>query len=239
MKPLIGITGRSVLCEDIDFIPKRLAGTRVDLHFRDYALRVAEADGVPVQLTSSADPHELMNRLDGVVLSGGSDIGPDRYGRTPEPELGVIDPDRDSFEWAILQMAVQRGTPVFGICRGLQLINVFFGGTLNQDLGLSRSLHDGPHTDPEYRFHEVTMVEDTLGSLLYGTSVDVTSAHHQSIQRLGEGLVAAGHAHDGTVEIVESTRHPILGVQWHAEWGVLNDPGFHWLVESSTAREGS
>lgn len=239
MKPLIGITGRSLLCEDIDFIPKRLADTRIDLHFRDYALRVTEAGGVPVQLTSTANPHELMDRLDGLVLSGGSDIAPERYGSSPEPELGVLDPDRDSFEWSLMDIAVRRGVPVFGICRGLQMINVFFGGTLIQDLGPSRHLHDGPHTDTAYRFHEVSIAEGTLGSEVYGTRLDVTSAHHQAVMELGKDLVAAGHSPDGIVEVLESTRHPILGVQWHAEWALLKDPGFHWLVESSTARVGS
>lgn len=239
MKPWIGITGRSIPCEDIEFIPRRLTGTAIDLHFRDYAIRVAEAGGIPVQLSSSAHPGQIMERLDGLLLSGGNDIEPRRYGQSPDPLLGTVDPVRDEFEWALLESAVQHGKPVFGICRGMQLINVFFGGSLVQDLGDLAPTHDGPHSDLEYRFHPVTTIAGTRAASVYGSQVAVTSAHHQAVDAVGSGLRVSGHAEDGTIEIVEAVDRPILGVQWHGEWTKDLDPGFSWLTATSSLREGN
>jgi len=238
VKPWIGITGRSIPCEDIEFIPRRLTGTAIDLHFRDYAIRVAEAGGVPVQLSSSADPEQMMERLDGLLLSGGNDIDPRRYGQSPDPRLGIVDPVRDEFEWALLDNAVHQGKPVFGICRGMQWINVYFGGSLVQDLGEMTPMHDGPHTDLEYRFHSVTTIAQTRAARVYGSHLSVTSAHHQAVDTVGSGLKVSGYAEDGTIEIVEAVDRPILGVQWHGEWTKDLDPGFSWLTATSSRREG-
>ena len=236
MKPWIGITGRSILCEEIDFIPRRLAGTKIDLHFHDYALRIAQAGGTPVQLSSSGDPDELLDRLDGLLLSGGNDIEPHLYGQEPDQRLGPVDSERDSFEFALVQQAVRRGIPVLGICRGMQLINVYFGGTLIQDLGSAVPTHDGPHTDLAYRFHAVTTVPGTRARDVYGETVEVASAHHQAVDVVGDGLVVSGHAADGTIEIVESQTAPVMGIQWHGEWSTEIDRGIVWLTNASSTR---
>ena len=130
-RPLIGISGRrwpaSTLGENV---PAAMRGLEFDLHFTDYPQSVALAGGLPVELTRDADADEMVAHLDGLVLTGGADLDPEHYHEAPDEDLGPLEPDRDAWEMALLAAARQSGIPVLAICRGLQLVNVVFGGTL-------------------------------------------------------------------------------------------------------------
>ncbi|MFN8080153.1 MAG: gamma-glutamyl-gamma-aminobutyrate hydrolase family protein [Kineosporiaceae bacterium] len=236
--PLIGLTGRRLHGHQIPEVPAKLATALIDVHFCDYADEVAAVGGVPVQLTPAAAVPELVSRLDGLLLSGGSDIDPYRYGHEPIGALERIDPERDAFELALIEAAMADGLPILGICRGLQLLNVARGGTLIQHLEDSpdRRVHlfgAGPRW---HLVHEVRTEPDSLARRLYGDSVRTTSSHHQAVDVTGAGLRVTGRAADGVIEILELPGHPVLGVQWHPEWHRDHDPAFAWLVDQAARR---
>lgn len=151
-------------------------------------------------------------RLDGLVVAGGPDVEPVRYGAEPGPRTGPPARERDAWELALIRAALDSGTPLLGICRGMQLLNVALGGTLVQHL-------DG-HVEAVgvFGWHPVTPVAGTLYASLVPEESSVPTYHHQSVDRLGDGLVVSAHAHDGTAEAVELPDPAwVLGVQWHPE----------------------
>lgn len=226
MGPVIGVT--STLKEDTEASATRPLGSfvRADL---DYVSGVEQAGGVPVVLPPLAgDPEEaaraMASRLDGLLLSGGSDLHPQMYGEREHPSLGETISERDSFEIEIFRIALQAEMPVFGICRGMQLMNVALGGSLYQDMPseLADGGVDHRQTDPKWVPRHAVELEP--GSETRGVaglqSVRVNSYHHQSVKRLGDGLVISGRSEDGVPEALESEDMRgrwLLGVQWHAE----------------------
>lgn len=152
----------------------------------------------------------LRDDYDGLVLCGGNDINPAYYN---EEMNGTVDIDyeRDTVEFALLKAFVDAGKPVFGICRGCQLINVFFGGTLYQDM----QNHAAP--SEKYPVHGVTAVKGSTIERLYGTDFIVNTCHHQAIKTPGDGLKITLTAADGTVEGAEHRTLPVFAVQWHPE----------------------
>jgi gamma-glutamyl-gamma-aminobutyrate hydrolase PuuD len=185
---------------------------------RTYPDVVIAAGGVPVLLPPLVEAAAAVDRLDAVVLSGGPDVGPDRYGADPHLRTGAPRPERDAAEIAVLRRALERGIPVLGVCRGVQLLNVALGGTLVQHLPDAVG-HAGHNPAPGV-FGTTTVTLDPGGRVgaAVGPSVSVQCHHHQAIDRLAEGLVVTGRAADGTVEAVELDGHPfVLGVQWHPE----------------------
>lgn len=150
---------------------------------------------------------------DGLILTGGSDVDPKYYNEPVDGAVG-IDNERDAAEFAILEAFVAVGKPVMGICRGHQLINVFFGGSLYQHLPES-DLHRS--ATGEKIVHEVTAIHDSILDKLYGTLFAVNSTHHQAVKNLGIGLRATAYWADKYVEAYEHTSLPVLGVQWHPE----------------------
>jgi putative glutamine amidotransferase len=166
----------------------------------------------------------VIHSLDGLLLSGGSDLDPGYYGEEAVPELGVTLPERDAFEIALVGMALRRGMPVFGICRGMQVLNVALGGTLYQDLpsqwerDLLKHRQDTPKWQPT---HEVSVEDGSyIAEVMDRELVKVNSYHHQGIKDLAEGLVVTGRSSDGVIEAVEAgdiSERWLLGVQWHAE----------------------
>ena len=224
MPPIIGIT--ATLKEDVDAVAERPLGrfVRADL---DYVEGVAGAGGAPVVLPPTGDERAaeaVIQSLDGLLLSGGSDLDPGYYAEEPVPELGVTLPERDAFEMALVGMALRRGMPVFGICRGMQVLNVALGGTLYQDLPSQwerdplKHRQDTPKWQPT---HEVRVNDGSYIAKVMGReSVKVNSYHHQAIKDLAEGLIVTGRSSDGVIEAVEAvdlSERWLLGVQWHAE----------------------
>lgn len=212
---------------------------------KDYLRSVEKAGAVPLVLAAVAPEHvpALLERIDGLVFSGGADLDPALYGAAPHPRLGRIARERDDFEIALLTAAVERDLPCLCICRGHQLLNVALGGTLVQDIP-SELAGSGDHDPAKARAetsHDVALVPGTrLHAILGGQpQVAVNSFHHQSIRDLAPGLVISARApQDGVIEGVEQPdRRFVLGVQWHPESFWREDPGFdplfRALVEAS------
>ncbi|MFE8945639.1 gamma-glutamyl-gamma-aminobutyrate hydrolase family protein [Streptomyces sp. NPDC007856] len=182
-----------------------------------YPRLVQRAGGLAAMLPPDAPERaaETVARLDGLVIAGGPDVDPDRYGAEREPRTGPPALARDAWELALIEAALDAGTPVLGICRGMQLLNVALGGTLVQHL-------EG-HAEVVGVFggHPVKPVPGTLYAGIVPEETTVPTYHHQAVDRLGAGLVPSAYAADGTVEAVElpADRGWVLGVQWHPEMG--------------------
>ncbi|GAA3444792.1 gamma-glutamyl-gamma-aminobutyrate hydrolase family protein [Planomonospora venezuelensis] len=184
-----------------------------------YVEHVARAGGQPVILPPAGDPAALAGRLDGLIVAGGGDLDPARYGEPPHERTGYIRGFRDDAELGLVQAALDTGLPFLGVCRGLQVLNTVLGGTLHQHVP-DLVGHDG-HAPAPGRFGRLPVrlapgsrMEEILGA----GSADVAHYHHQSADRLGDGLTATAHAEDGTVEAVELAGHPFAcAVQWHPE----------------------
>jgi putative glutamine amidotransferase len=184
-----------------------------------YVQQVAAVGGIPVLLPPLPGVAQAVSRLDGLILTGGGDIAPGRYGESPHPRTTRVSEPRDAAELELLGAALDAQLPVLGICRGMQLLNVARGGTLRQHLP-----EDSGHA-PEpgsYGSHPVRVAPGTrLASILGdGAGVNVPTAHHQAVGTLGDGLVATAWAQDGIVEAVElgGSGSPFaVAVQWHPE----------------------
>ncbi|MBB4660658.1 gamma-glutamyl-gamma-aminobutyrate hydrolase family protein [Conexibacter arvalis] len=236
--PLVGITGPRLHAAEISTTPQILLHAYCDAHYVFYPQAVARAGGLPVHLPREADPEAVVARLDALVVAGGQDVDPRRYGSQPTPTSSRVDPGRDSFELALIEAALARGLPLLGICRGMQLLNVARGGTLIDDLPPVQAVE---HTlviyPPEVRVHAVELAPGTALHDIYGPRIEVNSFHHQGIGALGAGLAVAGTAPDGIVEAVELPSACAIGVQWHPEMLPGTDPLFHWLLRQATDHE--
>ncbi|MCM2577046.1 gamma-glutamyl-gamma-aminobutyrate hydrolase family protein [Streptomyces meridianus] len=188
-----------------------------------YHLLVQRAGGLAAMLPPDdpAAAAETVVRLDGLVVSGGPDVQPVRYGAEPHPRTGPPALERDAWELALIEAALAAGTPLLGICRGMQLLNVALGGTLLQHLPDTVG-HDG-HAGPPGVFtgHPVKPVPGTRYAGAVPETANVPTYHHQGVDRLGRGLRASAHAEDGTVEAIElpTSAGYVMGVQWHPEAG--------------------
>lgn len=188
---------------------------------RAYSLAVQREGAIAMLLAPddavAEDPGQLLDMLDGLLLAGGSDVDPSNYGAEPHPETRGTRPDRDRFELALAREALERGMPVLGICRGMQVLNVACGGTLEQHLEDTRTHR---HTPGAFCDHEVALAAGSLAARAAGADrIAVKSHHHQGIKDLGEGLEVTGNSpSDDTVEAIESPGNGFaLGVLWHPE----------------------
>ncbi len=186
----------------------------------DYVRQVSGAGGVPVLLPPIADDVEVLDRLDALVLAGGADVDPARYGADRSPRTGPAATDRDDAELALLAAALERDLPVLAVCRGLQLLTVLRGGTLVQhrpDVVGSDAHVPSPGT---YGDNAVSIAPGSRLAGLVGTEATWACHHHQAVDRLGEGLTPVAWAMDGTVEAAElDGARFVVGVQGHPEVG--------------------
>jgi putative glutamine amidotransferase len=191
---------------------------------RSYALAVQAAGGMALLLPpddgAAERPAEMLDLLDGLMLAGGSDIDPASYGAEPHRETRGSWPERDRFELALSHAALERDMPVLGICRGMQLLNVACGGTLEQHLPDRTGSERHRHTPGSFADHEVRIADGTLAARAVGTTANaVKSHHHQGLGDLGEEVVTTGWAvEDDVIEAIElPTKAYALGVLWHPE----------------------
>ena len=206
---------------------------------RAYVNAVSAAGGIPVLLPPMPGAvHAAMPRLDGLLLAGGPDIDPARYGAKPGPHTQPPSPDRDAAEAELVEGALDGGVPVLAICRGMQLLNVARGGSLHQHLPDLVGTEAHGRRPGVFESHPVRVAPGSrLETVLGRLEVDgVPTSHHQGIERIGSGLVPTAWAEDGTVEALEDPGLPFcLGVQWHPEMG--DDPSlFHALVAAARTR---
>ena len=221
-RPLIGISANTA---DIDLTLRRV-----------YCDQIVRAGGVPVVLPPVDDAEVLINMLegiDGLVLTGGADYNPLWYGEQPEKELHTINSTRDLPELLLTRLAFNRQIPILGICRGVQTIAIALGGNLVQDL--KTPLKHGQDAPRSEATHSVTITEGSTLYALYGQETFVNSFHHQAVKDCGSHLHVVATAPDGVIEAVESTEQKaLMGVQWHPEW--MGDEGlklFEWLTQRS------
>lgn len=245
MKPLIGITGprHTIVLKNPGL---NLLGVAVG---DGYAQAVEAAGGIPVIIpypTSAQAISDLAGRLDGLLLSGGEDPDPVLYGQSPRQGLGTVIRERDDLEIALVHSMMADCKPILGICRGIQLLNVAFHGTLYQDLAShwSGEIQHQQRAARNHRSHALTVApESRLQRALGGvSSLRCNSFHHQAVDAVGEGLAAAAWDEEGLVEAVEHQQAPfVVGVQWHPENLWREDAAqfglFQALVTAAAARE--
>jgi putative glutamine amidotransferase len=229
-RPLIGLTGRRKVAAAIAGTPASLHHLEGDWYYADYARAVYEAGGLPVHLSLDVDPADVIGHLAGVLLSGGADVDPEQYAAAVDADCGPIEPERDEFELALVDAAMDMATPVLGVCRGMQLLNVAAGGTLHQHV----PEHLRYDVAPTERVHDVELVEGSQLHRLYGPTTRVNSLHHQTVDIVGTDLDVTARSGD-VVEGLEHNHLPILAVQWHPEMMTTRatDPLFAWLVEQA------
>lgn len=214
-RPVIGIT---TYAQEASWGVWRLPAALIPL---DYVDAVERAGGRPVLIPpSDVGTDEVLDTLDGIVFSGGADVDPRLYGADPHPETDIPQARRDAGELALLTAALERDMPVLAVCRGFQLLNVVRGGDLVQHLPEKVGHDEHKQVPGEFAVHPVEVEEGTRLAGIVGAQAEVTSHHHQALDRVGEGLVEAAWAADGTLEAVEDpSRRFVVGVQWHPEAG--------------------
>ncbi|WP_219463460.1 gamma-glutamyl-gamma-aminobutyrate hydrolase family protein [Nonomuraea rhizosphaerae] len=184
-----------------------------------YVEQVVRAGGQPVILPPAGEPAEVVGRLDGLIVAGGGDVSPDRYGQEPHQRTDYVRKFRDEAEFKLTEAALEGGVPYFGICRGMQVLNVALGGTLHQHL--PDVVGHTEHCPAPGRFGHLPVrpaAGTRVGKALGADPVVVPHYHHQAIDRLAAGLAVSAVADDGTIEAVESESRPFaIAVQWHPE----------------------
>lgn len=213
-RPMIGISGSHNVADRQLFVRE------------NYMQSVLRAGGIPVLLPEIEDEEtaaQILAHLDGLLLAGGGDILPARYGEETIPACGEADAQRDAFELLIIPMAISRKMPVFGICRGIQVLNVAMGGTLIQDIESQKGIPTGVHQQqPPYGepVHTVHFEKNSLFEQITGTSeMKTNSMHHQAIKDIAPELQIDGQTDDGMIEAVSAKNNSrIFAVQFHPEY---------------------
>lgn len=231
-RPVIGITTQTL--HAIDGIPAALPESWV-MNQR-YFLAATIVGGVPWMIPLLDDDEdtlrEIYDRLDGILIPGGVDMDPATFGEDRHPKLGALDPARDRVELQLTRWAIEDHKPILGLCRGIQVMNVAFGGTLYQDIAAQvpdSIKHDYFPTagfDRDHLAHEVALSAGSrLRTVMEKPTILVNSMHHQGIKQLASDLIPAALAPDGLVEAVERDGdHFMVGVQWHPEMFEMTDP---------------
>lgn len=208
-----------------------------------YLTPIVAAGGVPVLLppqpVSGAIVEPLVNRLDGLVIPGGWDVDPARYGQEAHPATDVPRPERDEWEAALILEAIRQDVPLLCICRGEQMLNVTLGGTLHQHL--PDIIGTGAYQPGGYQFNAIRVelrADSKLGGLFGSAALDgVPVSHHQAVDRLGEGLIATAWSDEQVIEAIELPGHRFcLGVQWHPEQLAEEKALFEALIDAASGK---
>lgn len=229
-KPIIGILTNIFTIEEGQF-----AGMERIYVNREYVKTILKAGGIPVMLPIIEDLETIckqIENIDGLLLSGGQDLHPHHYNEEPSPKIGTICLERDRYEIAAVRHASSLNIPIFGVCRGLQLLNVVFGGSLHQDIpGHSQKMKR------EEAFHTIEIVPGTKMHKIFGAEkVKTNSFHHQAVKHLAPGFRATACANDGTIEGIERIEGSfVMGVQWHPEMMVNLHPEMQKLFDAFVA----
>jgi putative glutamine amidotransferase len=235
--PLVALPGRRA--DAVEGLRSEIVAARTR-----YTDAIERAGGQPLVLPPFVARDEerharaqmALARVDALVMVGGADIDPARYGEARHTETAGVDPRQDAFEFALLEAALAMDLPVLAICRGMQVLNVALGGSLVQHLP------DDPTLDQHRKVHhDVHLADDSIVARVVGAiGVRGNSLHHQAVARVGDGLRVTGRASDGTIEAVERDRGWVVGVQWHPEDTAEHDPQqaalFAGLVAQACAR---
>ena len=206
----------------------------------NYVDAVRRAGGRATLLLPGDDrsPIELLDAVDALMLIGGGDVEPNRYGQDPGESIYGLEPDRDALEIDLLREADRRETSTLCICRGMQVMNVAFGGSLTQDLPSdARVMPHGAPSGADAVVHDVKLADGS--AIARAADVDVaacSSHHHQGVDRLGDGIVASGWSEDGLVEAIERETGWMVGVQWHPEDTAPIDPAQQGLFDELIRR---
>ncbi|WDL98598.1 gamma-glutamyl-gamma-aminobutyrate hydrolase family protein [Alicyclobacillus sp. ALC3] len=240
-RPMIGVTGYYVSADEgYGGKLRGNIGQAFSLIGEDYLRSVERAGGIPIGIPLMDDDSlfPLLSRLDGIVVTGGEDVDPKQYGETVDHRVGRLSLERDEFELRLIAAALAARKPILAICRGMQMLNVYFGGSLHKDvsdLGATTLTHNFEKIPRWYTAHTVRLTQSLLQSLYGDNEIEVNSYHHQSVKDVGRGLVVAAQAPDGVIEaLVHAEFDNLLAVQWHPEMmAVRNDAGlvpFRWLI---------
>ena len=217
MKPVIGMNSGVPISDE--------GGHRYVLG-GNYTNAILKAGGIPVILPATQEPEvmeEYFRFINGLLLVGGPDIDPKIYGDSEKlATVSVASPLRLDFDLSIARLALEKNLPVMGVCMGCQVLNVASGGTLYQDIEQQAPTHKVRHyrkIAPYYLFHRITIAQDSLLFQIVGKeTMEVNSAHHQSVKDPGRDFKITAYSEDGIVECIENPGHPFaLGIQWHAE----------------------
>jgi putative glutamine amidotransferase len=225
-KPIIGITTNTMMVET-----GSLAGLERYFASHDYVKSVLKAGGVPVLLPDVGDEQDIkahVKAVDGIVFSGGTDVDPLLFQEEPVEKMGPMLPARDHYEIALAQLAVKAGKPILGICRGPQVINVAFGGSLHQDVTMSEGWYvkHSQNAQGNVASHTVSIIPNTrLYNILGSELLVVNSFHHQAVKDIAPGFVAAAWSKDGIIEAIEMPGDLfVVAVQWHPELMIESYP---------------
>ena len=209
-KPLIGVTSYARSEDDRFIIPAA------------YLDAVVRSGGVPVAIPPEYGHDGLMDHLDGLILSGGGDITPSIYNASSNEHVAYVSRSRDAYEIRIAEAALKKSLPTLAICRGEQIVNVAFGGTLHVHLP-DHYGNDISHRDFAQKtktFHSVSIKPDSmLADILGETEIECPSFHHQSVKDIADGFSAVAWSSDGVIEAIENPEYPrLIAVQWHPEY---------------------
>ncbi len=219
MKPNIGVTAAT---ERISYgvweeVPAIISPAR-------YVKAVQRAGGrallLPPDPEDAGDPAGVLDLMDALIVTGGAgDLDPALYGQEPHPETGPVQEERDAYELALVRAAIEREMPILGICRGMQILNVAYGGDIEQHIPDVVGHENHRHTPGTFADHDVELEPGSLAARAAGSErTPVKSHHHQGVKEIGDGLSATGWSDDGTVEAIEDPSSPfVLGVLWHPE----------------------
>ncbi|UJF16667.1 gamma-glutamyl-gamma-aminobutyrate hydrolase family protein [Jeotgalibaca sp. MA1X17-3] len=219
INPIIGISGNQLLQTVSTFEGNSVAYTP-----QNFVEGLQEAGASPLILPvgNEENAKNYVHLIDGLLLTGGHDVDPARYHTEPHRNLQATFPQRDSFDLALIDAAIKKGIPILGVCRGMQILNVYFGGTLYQDLESEYGDNLIQHVQKtvfNFPIHKIQVEKNSYLSTILGEEAFVNSFHHQAVKVVGDGLHIVAKTSDGIIEALESSNPDmdILALQWHPE----------------------